>query len=107
MVKLINEDIIGAGDFMMLKEDIVKIANLAKLEIKNEEIPFYIAEMEKMLGFAENIIVDETDEFISRAEPFDFNDMREDVIAESFSNSDILSNANHSEESFFKLRKRA
>ena len=88
-------------------KDIMKIANLAKLEIKSSEMPFYITEMEKMLCFAETISVDENEENISRIEALDFNDMREDSATESFSNSEILSNASHREDSFFKLRKRA
>lgn len=92
---------------MIQKKDIERMAILAKLEIKEDEIPFYINEIENMLGFAEKIVFEETEEEYEKNEPLDFNDMREDVTSESFEVSEIISNTSEKESNFFKLRKRA
>lgn len=99
-------DIIGAGDTVILNDDIMKMANLAKLEIKEDEVSFYVDEMQKMLDFAEKIDRVEDVENIGKTEVLDYNNMREDVVQDSFDNSEILSNAQDTDDVFFRLRKR-
>ncbi len=107
MVKSIYKDIIGEGDCVITEKDIMRMATLAKLEVKSEEVPFYISEVQRLLDYAEAINTEEPSGEVSEAEPLDFNSMREDEALDSFTASEILSNAKESEEGFFKLRKRA
>ncbi|MBR3988008.1 MAG: aspartyl/glutamyl-tRNA amidotransferase subunit C [Clostridia bacterium] len=85
----------------------MKIANLAKLEIKEEEVPFYISEMQAMIDFAEAVCTAQTAESADKVKALDFNDMREDEVITSFDSDEILVNAKDYEDGFFKLRRRA
>lgn len=107
MVKSIYKDIIGAGDCVITEKDIMRMATLAKLELKTQEVPFYISEVQRMLDYAEAVNIEDSAEKVSEAEFLDFNSMREDVVSESFTVSEILSNAEKTEGGFIKLRKRA
>lgn len=82
------------------------MAALSKLEIKKEEVPFYITEIEAILAFAQDI-----DCALNEAEATpcaaDFTLLRDDEVKMSSGSAEVLSNANETEGSFFKLRKRA
>ena len=92
---------------MITEKDIMRIANLAKLQINEIEMPFYIKEMAKVLSFAES--VDAALENIEAEEnlPVDFSMLRADEISSSFNSEEVLSNTADREENYFKLRKRA
>lgn len=92
---------------MITQNDIERMATLCKLEIKAEEMPLYINEMQELLAFAESInnTVGDTDSF--NAKPLDFNLLREDRAQPSYSSDEILSNAKETKNGFFELRKRA
>lgn len=107
MVKLINKDIIGAGDCVILEKDIYKLANLAKLEVNESELPFYIKEMQAMIDFAQGVDAALSEDIAENTKALDFNNMREDEVSDSLENAQILLNAKDSEDGFFKLRKRA
>ncbi len=85
----------------------MKIANLAKLEIEEAEVPVYISEMQAMIDFAEAVCTAQATESADNQKALDFNDMREDEVSPSFDSGEILSNAKDYEDGFFKLRKRA
>ncbi len=91
----------------MLRKDIMKIANLAKLEIKEEELDFYLKEMQTMIDFAEVVCTAQTDVNADNIKALDFKNMRADEVTESFDRSEIIGNAKDCEDGFFKLRKRA
>ncbi len=106
MVKSYYKDIINAGDSMITEKDIMRIACLSKLEIKKEEVLYFIKELEELLTFADSL------DFISdKSEvapcPVDFSKLRADDVKVSLESSKILSNAQDTENGFFILRKRA
>ncbi len=57
---------------MSLKaEDVVKIAHLARIEIKDEEIESYTDELSEILGFVERLNAADTKGVIPMAHPLD------------------------------------
>lgn len=107
MVKSINKDIIGAGDCVITEKDIFKLASLAKLEVKESELPFYIEEMQAMIEFAQGVDAALPENIAENTKALDFNNMREDEVSDSLESAQILLNAKDTEDGFFKLRKRA
>lgn len=92
---------------VITENDILRMATLSKLEIKEEEMALYKKEMEAMLQFAEKIEADISGEedYVSVYE--DFKDLRADKVKPSFERDDIIRNAPEKCDGFIKLRKRA
>lgn len=91
---------------MITEKDILKTANLAKLEINEDEIPFYINEIKSILDVIDDIDVSAEDVF-PFDNPVDFKLLREDRAEPSLENSQVISNTKDSENGFFVLRKKA
>lgn len=91
---------------MVTHEDVLKIANLAKLSIKDEELDKLTKEMDNMIAFADtiNMASDETSDFdnINNLS----NAFRKDVVVESFDKEQILKNAESQQNGYFLVRKR-
>lgn len=92
---------------MITEKDILRMATLSKLEIKEEEMPVYIKELESMLGFAEEIDADLEVKDENITEHADFRNLREDKVKPSFEQGDILRNSPEECDGFIRLRKRA
>lgn len=92
---------------VITENDILRMATLSKLEIKEEEMALYKKEMEAMLQFAEKIEADISGEEDYVSEYEDFKDLRADKVKPSFEREDIIRNAPENCDGFIKLRKRA
>ena len=85
---------------MISKEDVLKLANLARLDFSDEELDRVIKDMDDIVAFADTInnSVEGDAEKIrnvsSNAVPAE--DFREDIVKESLPNEKILSNVNGS-----------
>ena len=88
------------------KEEILHIAKLAKLKLKEEEIPEYIKNLQDILNFA-NIVnqakVDGLDTAIGAID--NFNVFRKDEIKIFEDNKALLQNAPEQEDNMFKIPK--
>lgn len=91
---------------MVSKEDILKLAKLAKISIKEEELDHLTKEMDKIVDFADAINdgdkLDIEFDNISNLS----NIFREDVVEESYAREEILRNVDGGEDGFFVVRKR-
>ncbi len=83
------------------------MATLSKLEIKEEEMPVYIKELESMLSLAEEIDADLEVKDENIPEYTDFRSLRKDKVKPSFEREDMLRNAPEECDGFIRLRKRA
>lgn len=93
---------------MVTREDILKIAKLAKLSVEEEKIEQLKKDMTETICFIDaiNLAVEDEEEEIE----FDnlnniFNDFREDEITVSFNREEILKNSNGGANGFFVVRK--
>ena len=92
---------------MVSHEEIMQIARLAKLSVKEEELDGLTAEMQGIIDFADAINNAPTD-----GEEFDninnlSNVFREDVVVESYPTEEILANANSKADYCFLVKKRS
>ncbi len=89
---------------MVTKEEVLKIARLAKLSVAEEELDGLTAAMSEIISFADTINAagDTTGEFdtIHGLQ----NAFREDVVVPSFAQEDILKNREGGENGFFAVR---
>lgn len=91
---------------MVSKEDILKLAKLAKISIDDSELEHLTKEMEKIVDFADAIndedkIDIEFDNISNLSNVF-----REDIVEKSYAREEILKNVDGVEDGFFVLRKR-
>lgn len=91
---------------MVTHEEILKIANLAKLSVAPEELDGLTKDMNEIIGFADTI---------GAAAPGDAgfdggtglsNVFREDVVVPSCGREEILKNAECREDGYFLVRRR-
>ena len=92
---------------MVSHEDVIQIARLAKLSVKEEELDAITEEMQSIIDFADAINNAPTD-----GEEFDninnlSNAFREDVVVESYPTEKILENANDCADDCFLVKKRS
>lgn len=91
---------------MVSKEEILKLAKLAKISIDDSELEHLTKEMEKIVDFADAIndedkIDIEFDNISNLSNVF-----REDIVEKSYVREEILKNVDGGEDGFFVLRKR-
>lgn len=91
---------------MVTHEEILKIANLAKLSVTPEELDGLTKDMNEIIGFADTISAVSTD-----GSNFDNNNglsnvFREDTVVPSFDREEILKNAESREDGYFLVRRR-
>ena len=88
------------------KEEILHIAKLARLNLKEEEIPEYIKNLQDILNFA-NIVndapIDGLDTAIGAID--NYNVFRKDEIKVFEDNKALLQNAPEQEDNLFKIPK--
>ena len=91
---------------MVTHEEILKIANLAKLSVAPEELDGLTKDMNEIIGFADTISSVSSD-----SSDFDninglSNVFREDTVVPSYDREDILKNANSRDDRYFLVRHR-
>jgi aspartyl-tRNA(Asn)/glutamyl-tRNA(Gln) amidotransferase subunit C len=76
------------------KEDIEKIAHLARLGIDEADVPEYARELTNILGLVEQMSAVDTDEVTPMAHPLDTHQrLREDVVTEQDQRELLQANA--------------
>lgn len=88
------------------KEEILHIAKLANLNLKEEEIEKYIENLEDILNFAEilnKVDTSNIDEGISPSN--NSNVFRKDVVEKFQDKESLLSNSQENEDNMFKIPK--
>ena len=91
---------------MIDREEILKIAKLAKLSVSEDELDSLTADMAQILSFADTI-----NAAGAQGEDFDSvsglsNAFREDEVVPSYPREEILRNVNGGEDGFFYVQKR-
>lgn len=91
---------------MISKDDILKLAKLAKISIDDEELEHLTKEMDKIVDFADAI--NEADKLDIEFDNINgiSNAFREDIVDKSFDRTEILKNVDGGEDGFFAIRKR-
>ena len=88
------------------EEEILHIAKLANLNLKEEEVNTYMGHLEEILNFA-NVVnqapIDGLEETIGVNEAY--NVFRKDEIVESLNRDELLQNAPEVQEGMFKIPK--
>jgi aspartyl-tRNA(Asn)/glutamyl-tRNA(Gln) amidotransferase subunit C len=91
---------------MVTHEDVLKIARLSKLQIREDELEAFTKDMDEIINFANTInqaAVESSDfDHINRLE----NVFREDVVEPSLPSEEILRNAESQEDGYFLVKKR-
>ena len=91
---------------MVTKEEILDIALLSKLEVTEDELDSLTDEMMNIIKFADTI-----NSFDGEIFEFDDinglkNEMRDDVVVESYDRERILANVNGGEDGYFPVKKK-
>ncbi|MCP5063533.1 MAG: Asp-tRNA(Asn)/Glu-tRNA(Gln) amidotransferase subunit GatC [Ignavibacteriae bacterium] len=88
------------------KDDVKKIAELARLEFNENELDDYTKEMNKILGYVEKLNKLDTENVKPLSHPIENeNVFREDVLKKSTSTESALKNAPDSTSEHFKVPK--
>lgn len=86
------------------KEQVEHIAELARLEIKDDEIEMYTKQLEKIVGLVENLSDVDTENIKPTYHVLDLvNVFREDVAKKGLAREEVLKNAYETEEGQFKV----
>lgn len=91
---------------MVTHEEILNIANLAKLYVSPEELDELTKDMNEIISFADTI-----NAACPQASDFDninslSNAFREDVVVPSYDREEILKNAESQDDGYFLVKKR-
>jgi len=85
------------------KEDVFKIANIARLTISEEEAEKYAKDLESILESFEVLNEANVDDLEPAFHPIDIaNVTRKDVVKESISREDAFKNTKNEEDGYFK-----
>ena len=92
---------------MVTREDVLQMARLSKLYIKEEEMDALTKDMDNIIAFAETISA-------AQCEQTNFdninnlsNVLREDVVVPSYDREEILKNAESQDEGYFLVKRRS
>ena len=92
---------------MVTREDVLQMARLSKLYIKEEELDALTKDMDNIIAFAETISA-------AQCEQTNFdninnlsNVLREDVVVHSYDREEILKNAESQDEGYFLVKRRS
>ena len=92
---------------MATREDVLQMARLSKLYIKEEELDALTKDMDNIIAFAETISA-------AQCEQTNFdninnlsNVLREDVVVPSYDSEEILKNAESQDEGYFLVKRRS
>lgn len=92
---------------MITEKEIMRMALLSKLEIRDEEMSDYIKEMENLINHIKAVDILSSEFSCGIRSDEDYNSLREDRVGESIAQEDVLSNSEGAEDGFVRLRKRA
>jgi len=88
------------------KNEILKIANLAKLKFNDEEIEKFTSQFNEILNYMDKLNEINTENVQPLSHPLDINNvMREDELFNSIETKDALLNAPDKDEQYFKVPK--
>ena len=88
------------------KEDVEKIAKLAKLNFSDEELENFTPQMNEILNYMDKLNELDTENVEPLSHPVEqINVFREDKLKQSISTEDALKNAPSKDEQFFKVPK--
>ena len=92
---------------MVTREDVLQMARLSKLYIKEEELDALTKDMDNIIAFAETISA-------AQCEQTNFDNinnlstvLREDVVVPSYDREEILKNAESQDEGYFLVKRRS
>ena len=92
---------------MVTREDVLQMARLSKLYIKEEELDALTKDIDNIIAFAETIST-------AQCEQTNFdninnltNVLREDVVVPSYDREEILKNAESQDEGYFLVKRRS
>ena len=92
---------------MVTREDVLQMARLSKLYIKEEELDALTKDMDNIIAFAETIST-------AQCEQTNFdninnltNVLREDVVVPSYDREEVLKNAESQDEGYFLVKRRS
>ena len=88
------------------KEDVEKIAKLAKLKFSDEELENFTPQMNEILNYMDKLNELDTENVEPLSHPVEqINVFREDKLKQSIFTEDALKNAPSKDEQFFKVPK--
>ena len=86
--------------------DVRKVANLARLELAEDQIETYTAQLEEILSYVDQLQAIDTQNILPTTRAVEVvNAMRDDVVEVKCSREDILNQAPHREGDFFRVPK--
>ena len=86
--------------------DVRKVAHLARLELPDDQIEIYTAQLEDILSYVDQLQEIDTKNVPPTTRAVEvFNAMREDLVDVNCSREDILNQAPHREGDFFRVPK--
>jgi len=93
---------------VITREEVLKIAKLAKLSVKDDEIEYLTNDMTQIIEFADTINTLVKDEEIEDYDDINLieNAFHEDEVIESFNRELILKNAEGGEDGYFLVKRR-
>lgn len=92
---------------MVTREDVLQMARLSKLYIKEEELDTLTKDMDAMIAFAETISAVQCEQSnFDHINPLT-NVLREDIVISSYDREEILKNAESQDEGYFLVKKRS
>ena len=86
--------------------DVRKVAHLARLELPDDQIETYTAQLEEILSYIDHLQAVDTQNVPPTTRAVEVvNAMREDLVKVNCSREDILNQAPHREGDFFRVPK--
>jgi aspartyl-tRNA(Asn)/glutamyl-tRNA(Gln) amidotransferase subunit C len=88
------------------KQTVLKVANLARIEVTDSEAENMVGKLDKIIGFVEQLSEVDTDNVEPLANVVDIElRLREDVVTDGDCQDKVLANAPESMEGFFVVPK--
>ena len=92
---------------MVTREDVLQMARLSKLYIKEEELDALTKDMDNIIAFAETISAAQCEQTNFENINNLSNVLREDVVVPSYDREEILKNAESQDEGYFLVKRRS
>ena len=87
-------------------EDVRKVAQLARLELPEDQIEIYTSQLEEILSYVDQLQEIDTHNVPPTTRAVEVvNEMREDLVEPNCSREEILNQAPHREGDFFRVPK--
>ena len=88
------------------KEDVQKVAELARLDLQEDQVEIYTNQLEKILDYVAQLQRIDTTNIKPTTRAVEVvNVLRDDVVEESFIREDLLNLAPHREDDFYRVPK--